>query len=124
MIESLDPHRSGGLFAPLAEHFWVFLLVASTTPICIEIPSGHRPIRQQSFARSLLFAIASPLAGLAMLSTMFTSVAQRKWAQLCRGNTGSSDILLFHLPGCRIVAKTAWAVVGGAGSWLAFARGS
>ncbi len=70
-VESLDPHESGGVFPPLSEHFWVFLLVAPTTLICIEILGGHRPIRHQSLARILLFSIASPLVGVAMLSTMF-----------------------------------------------------
>jgi exopolysaccharide biosynthesis polyprenyl glycosylphosphotransferase len=81
-IQSLEPHESGGLFPPLSEHLWVFLLVAPTILICIEVLGGHRPIRLQSFGRVLLFSVASPLVGVAMLSTMFFVLKTRGYSRL------------------------------------------
>jgi FlaA1/EpsC-like NDP-sugar epimerase len=70
-VESFAPARSSGIFPPLSEYFWVFLVIAPATVMCIGILGGYLPIHRQRPLRILLFSVAAPLAGVALLSTMF-----------------------------------------------------
>ena len=70
-IEFFTPAQSGGVFPPLREYFWVFLVSAPATVAGVGVLGGHLPIRRQRPLRILLFSVAAPLAGVALLSTMF-----------------------------------------------------
>jgi len=93
-IEHLAPAQSSGVFPPLREYFWVFLLIAPITLTCIEILGGHRPIRQQSAVRILLVSLASPVIGVGLFSTVYFALRA----------IGYSRLIVFSFAGASCVA--------------------
>src|ERR1700676_4398705 len=70
-VETLSPSGSGAPFSPLNQFIWVFALIAPVTVMGIEVLGGPVHLSQQRTFRILLASTVAPLAGVALLSTVF-----------------------------------------------------